>query len=275
MVCVVAFAAALLLAGLAARPAHAVVLTWNNGGGNFTWSNTSGALDWSGTAWSNGSDALFAGSGAGTVSLGTPISANSVKFTASGYSLGGGNALTVAGGGITDNAAGTTSISPNVVLSAAPVMTVASGGTLALSGDLTRPAGTAAIFANAGTITLKTVNGTAVGTVVSNTNGILGGWAVAGEQFATYGSGNVSAYAQNYSVSAGNLLSNASATSNVLAADTASADQTITSNLTINSLIEQHDLFVNSSSTLTLASGGVIFSGQNFWLQERPRAAAT
>jgi fibronectin-binding autotransporter adhesin len=266
LVRVVAYVVALIAAGAAAQSAEAAVLTWNNGSGDFVWSSTSGSLDWSGAAWSNGSDALFASSGAGAVSLGTPISANSVTFTAPGYSISGGNVLTVAGGGITDNATGTTRISSNVVLSAAPVMTV-TAGTLALGGDLTRPAGTALVFANAGTITLNTVNGIAVGTAVNNNNGILGGWAVTGEQFATYANGKVSTYAQNYTVSGGNVLSNASTTSNVLAADATAADQTITSSLTINSLIEQHDLFVNSGATLTLASGGVIFSGQNFWLQ--------
>ncbi len=250
----------------------AAPLTWDPGatnnaspGGTGTWNTSSW---WNGAAdvgWITGSDAILGGT-PGTVTLSAAISANSLTLSAAGYTISG-NPLTVASGGITASAAGTTTVSANVVLNTAPLFTVASGGTLALNGDLTRPAGTVLRFLNAGTITLNTVNGTPVSTVVANNNGILGGWATSGEQFATYGGGNVSAYTQEYSISATNLLSSALPTSNVLAASTTSAQQTITSNLTINSLIAQHDVLVNNGATLTLASGGIIMSGQSFWLQ--------
>ncbi len=276
------------------QSAFGAVLTWDPSasggaavGGAGTWNSGSW---WSGTsdvAWVNGNNAYLGGS-VGTVTLGTPISANSVTFNAAGYTVSG-NPLTVAAGGIADNAVGTTTISSNVALNTAPLFTVASGGTLALGGDLTRPAGTALMFANVGTITLNTVNGTAVGTVVANNNGILGGWATtSGGSFATYTGGNVSAYTQEYTVSAANTLANALPTSNVLAADPTNADQTITGvNTTINSLIAQRDTYVNSNGTLTLGSGGLIMSGTSSTASfsgprapaqaagSRPRASAT
>ncbi len=250
-------------------PLFGAPLAWDPGatnnaspGGTGTWNTASW---WNGAAdvgWITNSDATLGGT-AGAVTLSGPISANSVTISTSGYTISG-SPLTVAGGGITvaASASGTTTFSSDVVLNTAPLFTVAAGGTLALNGDLTRPAGTAARFLNAGTITLNTVNGTAASTVVTNNNGILGGWATIGEQFATYGSGNVSAYTQEFSAGTANLISSALPTNNVLT----TTNQTVASNLTINSLIAQHDVLVNSA-TLTLGSGGLIMSGNSFWMQ--------
>ena len=73
-----------------------------------------------------------------------------------------------------------------MALSATPFFSVANGGTLALNGDLTRPTGTALGFAGSGTTTLNTMNGTAAATVVTNNNGILGGWAFVDNGNSTY-----------------------------------------------------------------------------------------
>ena len=262
-----------IVSQLGVETARAAVLTWNDGSGDSVWSNASGSLDWSGLPWTDGSNAVFAGTGIGTVALGTPISANNVTFDAAGYTIGasgGTKSLTVASS-ITSNVNGTTTISAPVVLSGGPVFTVAASSTLALNGNLTRPAGTSLSFANAGTITLHTINGTPVDTVVANNNGILGGWAIQGEQFATYSNGNVSAYTQEYNVSGGSTLANALPTSNVMANvgnTNSNLEQTITGgSVTINSLIEQDDVHLESGAMLTLASGGLIFSGGNSWFQ--------
>ena len=80
-------------------------LTWDNGSGDSFWSNSSGSLNWSGSAWTDGSDAVFATLGVGPVNLGTNINANSVTFNNAGFTIAGGsNTLTVGAGGITANA---------------------------------------------------------------------------------------------------------------------------------------------------------------------------
>ena len=77
--------AALALAGLvlAAQPARAGDVTWSNGSGNFTWDTTS--INWSGVAWNNATfdGAIFGGTGAGTITVGEPITVRSISFTPS------------------------------------------------------------------------------------------------------------------------------------------------------------------------------------------------
>jgi autotransporter-associated beta strand protein len=267
---VCAITAALFAVSLAVHPAHAVVLTWNNGGGDSTWSNTSGALDWTGLAWSDSSDALFAGSGVGTITLGTPINANSVTFTAPGYAISGGNSLTVAGGGISVSSTGTTTISSNVALSAAPFFSVASGGALALGGDLTRPAGTTLRFTGAGTTTLNTINNTAAGTVATNNNGILGGWAY-------ISNGNTGSWA---TVTGGGPYTVTAATTSTTTPPAAtdnwapSGGVTLSANTTVNSVIETADIHLGAH-LLTINSGGIIFQTNNFWMQDTGGSVTT
>src|SRR3954462_11468987 len=109
------FAVVLLALGSAARNASAVTLYWDNDtnaannnittgtglGGTGNWDTSSskwfnGASD---VAWTDGSDAVFWGN-AGTVTLNTPPSANSVTFHSTGYvvlSSPTSNALTLTG----------------------------------------------------------------------------------------------------------------------------------------------------------------------------------
>ena len=73
-------------------------VTWNNMTGNFLW-NTSDN-NWSTGAWNNanGDGAIFGPTGAGTISLATPINVNSLNFTANGYTLGGAGSLNFVSG---------------------------------------------------------------------------------------------------------------------------------------------------------------------------------
>lgn len=120
------------------------------------------------------------------------------------------------------------------------------------------------------------------GSPIANVNGILGGWAfvaantsgveyggqardfAAWDASATIGSsvGSIVAatpdkYTSDHSLSTG-LPSENWVANNV---------QTITADLTINSLIEQADVIINNSATLTLGSGGLIARLNNFWMQ--------
>jgi autotransporter-associated beta strand protein len=127
------------------------------------------------------------------------------------------------------------------------------------------------------------------GSAIANVNAILGGWAFAASasSAATYGSPARSFAAWN--ASAGTLtnafpdkangstagtattvaaaLSTGTATENWLANSSQDVQRTITSGVTINSLIEEADVKINSGATLTLNSGGLIFRNNSFWMQ--------
>ena len=139
--------------------------------------------------------------------------------------------------------------------------------------------GTLGPAGNNGTISVANLNGVAL----ANTNGIIGGWAYASSattprDFATLVSGVIEAHTPDEAsgTSGGALnsqtLSAALATTNFLANTSA---QAVTTNLTINSLIEQNDTYINSGAVLTLASGGYIMRTNNFWLQTTTGNAGT
>ena len=82
-------------------PAAADINTWTNAANNLNWNTTS--VDWnSPTIWNNANvdDAIFGATGAGTITVGAPITLHGIYFTADGYALNGGSALTLAIGGI-------------------------------------------------------------------------------------------------------------------------------------------------------------------------------
>lgn len=62
-------------------------LIWNNGTGNFTWSTSDN--NWTGSPWNNTnlSNAIFGGTGTGTVTLGEPIQLGDMTVNAPGYSF--------------------------------------------------------------------------------------------------------------------------------------------------------------------------------------------
>jgi autotransporter-associated beta strand protein len=124
---------------------HAADVTWNNSQGNFLWNTTD--MNWSIGAWNNanGDGAIFGATGAGAITLAQPINANSVSFTANGYSLNGSNALTLVDGTSTQttgviNTDPGVSATINVPINSAVGFQKIGGGTLTLSGPLTTTA---------------------------------------------------------------------------------------------------------------------------------------
>lgn len=82
----------------AVKQPPASLMTWTNTapGGDFRWS--AAAQNWTGLGWADGSDALFAGAGAGTVILDAQVSASGLFFSGAAYSIsepGAGNFITL------------------------------------------------------------------------------------------------------------------------------------------------------------------------------------
>ncbi len=124
-----------------------------------------------------------------------------------------------------------------------------------------------------GAIAVTNLNGAAL----ANANGILGGWAYAADNnneawnFARLqSSGNgIEVAPPTYTVTSSSTLASAATTDNVLASDSANGDQTLSANKTINSIITERDVLINSGVTLTLGSGGLIMSESigDHWLK--------
>ena len=143
-------------------------------GGAGTWNTT--ALEWrSGSptgslvAWANAGDAngpykaVFS-AGSGTVTIGVGVTASSVSFTASGYTLAGSAALSFSGGtGQVDVASGL-SETISAPIAGANGLTKTSAGTLTLGGADT--------YSGVTVVSAGTVN------VTGNESGATGGWAI-------------------------------------------------------------------------------------------------
>jgi hypothetical protein len=84
--------------------------------------------------WSSGNEAVFLGD-SGSVNLDSAVSASSVSFQSSGYTLGG-SALTLTGSGTTISATESATINSAINLGANQQWTTASGKTLSISGAL-------------------------------------------------------------------------------------------------------------------------------------------
>ena len=156
-------------------------------------------------------------------------------------------------------------------------------------GNLTRANGATVEFrsswSNLGTVQAQIKPVQINGVAIANTNGIIGGWAFASEypgaennlvarSFATWNASATIGSAVGSVVAAtpdkdnsSVLLSTGVAADNWLCGSGTDANRTITADLTINSMIEQADVKLNSGATLTLASGGLIFRNNSFWLQ--------
>ncbi len=113
--------------------------TWNNASGDFLWNATS--LNWTlPTTWADGANAIFGATGAGAVTLGAPVAAHNIKFTAPGYSLtGAGNALTLVDAGATITANAGTSNYLGVSIDGTSDVTFNGPGTTVLAGDASIP----------------------------------------------------------------------------------------------------------------------------------------
>ena len=164
---------------LAALPARAAILTWDLApgtvgpgdsaitGGTGTWDTTSGFWTLDGgvndVAWvnANNDQAVFGGL-AGTVTLGTGITANALTFNSSGYVITG-NTLTLAGTTPTITVgAGLTDTISSILGGGTASLVVAGGGTLTLSAVNTFTGGT-------------TVNGSTLNLTVGGGSGTVRG----------------------------------------------------------------------------------------------------
>lgn len=245
--------------------------TWQTGGGN--WYDSTNNVN---QTWVDGNDAIFgAGSGAaGTVSLGSPITANSLTFNAPGsgaYTITG-NTLTITTGDITVN-------SP-----ASPIQTATIGSVIAGSAGLTKDgAGTLILGGSsantytglttisAGTLTLsKTAGVTAVGgDILVNTGGVL--TLATDNQIADTATITVAGGAvnfngknetfQNLNLSAGTFITGNSGTITSTVNITGTMALSGTGGLTVNSGATLN------VSTVTMANSSTILLGGNLVTQ--------
>src|SRR5208337_3550988 len=101
---------------------------------------------------------------AGTVTLGSSLSASNLQFTTTGYTLSGAATLTLGAGGIDASAlssGSTTIFTPLLLSSGQQLWQAGSGSTLAVNGAITRNTGVTVDFSSSGVTspTLTDVNG--------------------------------------------------------------------------------------------------------------------
>ncbi|MCW1924685.1 autotransporter-associated beta strand repeat-containing protein [Luteolibacter arcticus] len=198
-------------ASLAVITAPAATLTWD--GGDSLWQTPA---TWVGDVAPVAGDALiFAGTvdlasqndfPAGTAFLGLTFSAGAGAFNITGNGIvlnrtnaGTGTALT--GGNITNNATTAQTVGLPVTLSPGnhSIATGTGAGTLNLTGTFARSTGSTLVFTKAGGDIHVTGSGLA-----NNAAGILGGWALIGDAWASLdGSGNVVPYSGYTGITAG------------------------------------------------------------------------
>jgi fibronectin-binding autotransporter adhesin len=254
--------------------ACADTLTWDPGatggsGGNGTWNLNSTINWWNGSAdikWldnsATGTNVASFGGTAGTVTLGSSLSASNLQFTTSGYTLSGANTLTLGGGGIDASSlgSGTTTIGNALSLSGGQQSWLVGGGsTLAINGAINRAAGATVDVPPSG-VTSSTL---------ANVNDILGGWAtvggvnsVGGDWAANDGAGHIITYA-GYTQVTGNQTGAGASAQNW---ENSGGIATLTASASINSLNQLNDFNVNAGCTLTLNSGGLILGNVSRWM---------
>jgi autotransporter-associated beta strand protein len=118
--------ATLILSGVT----HAAAQNWD-AGVNSNWDTTT--ANWSGAVWTNNNDAVFGTTGSGTVNLGTGVTANSLTFNSTGYTISGGTLGLTGAADITTTADSLVS----AALTGSAGLTKNGAGTLTLSGTST------------------------------------------------------------------------------------------------------------------------------------------
>jgi len=216
---------------------------WLDGAGNwFDQTDTLQNQPWSN---SNNNDAVFgAGSGAaGTVTLGGPITANSLTFNApgSGNYIVTGNTLTLTTGAITANASATI----NSILAGSQGLTLSGGSTITLGGAGSNTySGATAI--NGGTLTLDKTGGAIAltGNVQVNSGSLIYtlGNQIANTATVTVAGGSLNFEGQNQTLQDLTMTSGSFLTGNLGPA----------SNVTIN------DTLAISGGAATFNSGGIV-----------------
>ena len=253
-------------------PASAAVKTWDGGGSDDNWQT---APNWDAdTAPLPDDQLVFAGTlrlspvnnfTAGTLFNGISFAADAGAFSLSGNGVtltpgiaAPANNGTVTGGAIANNSPETQTLAFPLHLASGKhvVSSPSGGGAISLSGTFTRSANSTAVFApTGGNIT---VTGTGL---ANNAAGILGGWAVLGNDWASLdGSGNLVPFAAYTDIATGAITSDPAAnyryvgnTDNITAAD-GTAIHTLA---TENQANAQRDLTV--AGTLTFGAKGGIY----------------
>ncbi len=195
--------------------ARASSLTWDDGAGNMQWDITS--ANWgSGGLWNNAAldSATFETTGAGTILLGTPITAGNITFNTVGYEIGGTNLLTLSSSTITANA----DASITAALSGATPLNIAGFGTLYSSGQNTNFTGDVAVNGNlhadgsnspCGTLGNSThIQINSGGTILVGGDNSLIGAVSSGAKTITINNGGVLSTANNESVRLNALVLN-------------------------------------------------------------------
>ncbi len=253
-------------------PAHAAVKTWDGGGSDDNWQT---GANWNADTAPLADDQLvFAGNirlnaandfAAGTLFNGISFAPDAGAFNLSGNAVtitrgigAPANNGTVTGGGIANNSPANQTLGlPIHLASGKQVISSPSGsGAINLSGAFTRSENSNVVFAPTG----GNINVTGTG-LANNAAGILGGWAVLGNDWASLdGSGNLVPFAAYTDIATGAITSDPAAnyrytgnTDNITAAD----GTMIHTLATANQANAQRDLAV--AGTLTFGPKGGIY----------------
>lgn len=131
-----------------------------------------------------------------------------------------------------------------------------------------------------GRVTIASLNGSAL----ANTNGIIGGWAVAGSDvafsnaYATLTANGLAAATPNKATNTtggtlnSQVFNTGVSTENWLVNSNSTVDGGTVPVLTVNSLIEQNDVILNNGAKLVLGSGGLMLRSASFWMQTQTGA---
>ena len=239
---------------VSASSSEAATFTWDGGGGDSNWLT---ALNWSADVAPTAlisNDLAFGG----TLNLTTNnnftagSSFGNLTFAAGAgaFSLGG-NDLTLAGN-ITNSSSNAQVINLNTTLPSGYHSFTSTSSAVTLAGTVSRTTGTSVNFSTTGTF-----NGAGLLSAIGTTGA---GWATIGGTDFAVSNGTQIVAATYTSVTGSQTGAGASAQNWKTTANT-----TLTSSATINSLNQQNDFTLNSGVTLTLASGGLILGSTERW----------
>lgn len=259
------YTAALCLCIVADRPASAANDTWNGGAapdGNWT---TAG--NWNGVAPGTNDLLIFAGSTqtatTNDYSAGTPF--NNIFFSsgASAFTANG-NLVTISeptdagsgqisGGSINNASASAETFHFPIFFANGNHKISSSGGPLRFNGTITHDIGSVVTMSG-------NINASGGLSTDGNANGILGGWAICSNDWATLdGSSNVIAYASYTDVSPGGTIASDSS-SNVRIPTSGSAVSITAPTTAINSLLYSGG---TAAQTVNVGAGNTLVLGQN------------
>jgi autotransporter-associated beta strand protein len=267
---------------VAAAQVHAADVTWT-GANNTSWNNS---LNWltvpPGGIPASGDSLIFNSAAPAN----QPSNNNISGLTASGIDfIAGAGAHTLGGNGvnlgwkttglithagdIVNGSSAVQTINHGVTLDAAKHLISTGTGALNLHGPITQSKGSVAVFTNGGGgISLA-------GSGLSNTNGILGGWATIGIDWAALdGSNNVVPYSAYTDVAGGGTIADGASTNVRIPASGAAIG--ITTPITnINTLMFGSNAATAAAQTVNVGAGNTIVLGQNGGIYNTTQAVGT